>query len=190
MKHLNTPVLVVWSAMALLAFAPGIATATTLEVGGTAKTEQVELTGTLKAGTSMTFKTTAGLFLNRCGSSHLQAATASPFTDTKVTGPLALGVGLCEEFIAGTGGSLYIEHISGTTNGTVFWENAEWKISTVVGQLNCKMGAGTDIGTLTGVASGHATLDVNAILNCPFLPSVRWEATYTITSPTGLGIVS
>ena len=98
---------------------------------------------------------------------------------------------MCEEFIGATGGSqLYIEHISGTTNGTVFWENGEWRISTVIGELNCKTGEGTDIGTLTGTATGHATLDVNAILNCPFLPSVRWVATHTITSPTGLGIVS
>ena len=55
--------------------------------------------------------------------------------------------------------------------------------------MNCKTGEGTAIGNLTGVASGHATMEINATLNCgPHLSSARWTGTYTVTSPTGLGV--
>jgi hypothetical protein len=50
---------------------------------------------------------------------------------------------------------------------------------------------GTDVGTLTGKASGFETFDLNAIINCGvFLPSTKWEAKYEVTSPEGLGVTS
>jgi hypothetical protein len=50
-------------------------------------------------------------------------------------------------------------------------------------------GTGTDVGTLTGVKEGTATMDINAILNCGFfLPSAKWQATYTVTNPANLGV--
>ena len=86
-------------------------------------------------------------------------------------------------------GSFGIEHIAGTTNGTVASLAAEVTFGTAFGTANCKTGVGTDIGTLTGVKAGLATLDVNAVLNCGFLvPSAIWQASYTITIPERLGV--
>ena len=46
------------------------------------------------------------------------------------------------------------------------------------GTLTCTT-SNTDIGTLTGVKEGNATMDINAVLNCgAFLPSAKWEGTY------------
>ncbi|HEX6204942.1 MAG TPA: hypothetical protein VFZ29_03950, partial [Solirubrobacterales bacterium] len=79
--------------------------------------------------------------------------------------------------------------IPGTTNGTVFSEEAEITVGSPFGTLNCKTNAGVDLGTLTGTKEGHATIDVNAVLNCGFLmPSATLKGTYTVTSPTGLGV--
>jgi hypothetical protein len=46
--------------------------------------------------------------------------------------------------------------------------------------------AGTDIGTLTGVSSGNATIHLFAVLTCGI--SVKWEGTYTTT--TAIGVVA
>jgi hypothetical protein len=67
----------------------------------------------------------------------------------------------------------------------------EWTISTAFGTVNCKTGTGTDLGTLTGVSSGNATMHINAVLNCGFLlPSATFKGTYTVTSPSGLGVTA
>jgi hypothetical protein len=42
---------------------------------------------------------------------------------------------------------------------------------------------------MTGVKEGNATMDINAALFCGGISS-KWEATYTVTSPSGLGVVS
>jgi hypothetical protein len=57
------------------------------------------------------------------------------------------------------------------------------------GVVTCKTG-NTVIGTVTGVATGSATLDVNAVLSCSALGTLRWEGTYLFTSPNGLGLVN
>jgi hypothetical protein len=59
------------------------------------------------------------------------------------------------------------------------------------GKLHCKTntGEGSDIGTLTGVSSGQATLDLNAIVICDPI-TVRMTGTYVITAPGGLGVTS
>jgi hypothetical protein len=85
-------------------------------------------------------------------------------------------------------GSLSIKWISGT-NGTVTSSEAEFTTGSPFGTLNCKTGAGTHLGTLTGVASGHATVDINAALSCSGVSS-KWEAEWVITTPTGLGVVA
>jgi hypothetical protein len=46
----------------------------------------------------------------------------------------------------------------------------------------------TDIGTLTGKASGTAVIDITAVLNCgSILPTVRWVGTYNLTTSAGAG---
>jgi hypothetical protein len=62
--------------------------------------------------------------------------------------------------------------------------------STIFGaSMICAIGAGTDIGTITGALSGWAKMDINAVVNYGFLaPSAKWEGSYRFTSPTGLGV--
>lgn len=190
------------AALALMALAgAGGASATTLEVEGTPKNEAVAITATLAEGSSMELKTTSGGFANTCTASHVRGATASPFSDTGVGGPLnELSFGTCtnEKIVVHKPGNLRFAWVSGTTNGTVTSSGAEVTVPSPIGNLNCKTGAGIDIGTLTGVTKAqeeaefpirHATLHLNVVINCGFLvPSAKWAGSYTLTSPTGLGV--
>jgi hypothetical protein len=102
-------------------------------------------------------------------------------------------MGGCKEnpIVVENAGSLTVENISGTTNGTVRSIGAKVKTPSPFGTLTCVTAAapGTDLGTLTGVASGNATMAVNASLNCGLI-TAKWTATYTVTTPTGLGVTS
>ena len=163
---------------------------TTLEVGGTPKGEPVEITASLETGTLITLSKTDGSIANACDTSHVHGTT-SVFTGSKVTGALsALTFESCTRPVTvHKAGKLYVEHIASTTNGTVSSEEAEVTVSTPFGTVNCKTGEGTDIGTLTGVKEGNATIDINAVLNCGvLLPSATWKGSYTVTSPSGLGV--
>jgi hypothetical protein len=107
-----------------------------------------------------------------------------------VTGAVSsLTFGSCTKTVTvDKAGKLYVEYTSGT-NGTVFSEEAEVTVLTPLfeAEVNCKTGTGTDIGTLTGVASGTATMDINAVLNCGFLlPSATWKGSYTVSSALGV----
>lgn len=152
------------------------------------------MTASLAPGTSSITELTDGSLPNTCTTSHISWTTASPFTTTNVTGPVSsLSFANCTRPVTvHKPGQFYVRHITGTTNGTLFWENADVTESTPIGTLTCTTSAaGNHIGTITGVASGHATLHINAVLNCGFLaPSFLWTATYVVTSPTGLGVVA
>jgi hypothetical protein len=117
------------------------------------------------------------------------------YTGDSLTGPLTEGAnGLkfsnCtrEPVTVHKSGELHITWTSGT-NGTVTSSGAEVTTGSPFGTINCKTGEGTHLGTLTGVAAGKATMDINAVLSCSGISS-KWEATYTVTSPEGLGVVS
>jgi hypothetical protein len=110
-----------------------------------------------------------------------------------VTGAVnTLTFGTCtrEPVTTHKGGTLHIKWIEGTTNGTVTSSGAEVTTGSPFGTLNCKTGEGTHLGTLKGVAktTEHATMEINAVLSCSGISS-KWEATYTVTSPTGLGVI-
>ncbi|HEY5942305.1 MAG TPA: hypothetical protein VIT89_05515 [Solirubrobacterales bacterium] len=191
MKYLKMLGIAAVAAMALTAFAASSSGATTLEVGGVPKNEKVEITASLKSGTSTTLSRTDGSLANTCTASHLSGSTESPFTGTRVTGPVSsLSFSSCDRPVTvDKAGKLYVEHIAGTTNGTVFSEEAEVTVGSIFGTLTCRTFEGTDIGTLTGGKEGHATLHIDAVLNCGFaVPSATWKGTYTVTSPTGLGV--
>jgi hypothetical protein len=194
MKHLKMIGLAAVAATALSAFfGAGSASATTLEAGGFIQNQSVALTLTLKPQTSMITENTPGNILNTCTGSHIAASTVSPFTAATVTAPVSSlsATGCNNSTTVHKAGTLHIQHIVKTTNGTVSSSGLELtKFSQLFGTyLNCKTGAGTHLGTLTGVASGHATLHVNAWLDCGIIPA-RWTATYIATSPTGLGVVA
>jgi len=168
------------------------ASATTLEVEGEPKTEQVTITASLESSTSVVLTNTSGSIQNTCAGSHVHGNTQSPYSGTYVTGPVtSLSFSGCTRKVTvHNAGKLYVEHIAGTTNGTVSSEEAEVTTEIpLVGYVTCKTDGGKDLGTLTGVGSGHATLHVSAVLNCgALLPSAKLAATYVVTSPTGLGV--
>jgi hypothetical protein len=88
-------------------------------------------------------------------------------------------------------GKLAVAWLSGTTNGTVISSEAEVtaKSTTFGVSIVCKTGAGTDIGTFTGVKEGEATMDISASVDCGLFSAIL-EGTGTVTSPAGLGVES
>jgi hypothetical protein len=191
MKYTKILGLVAAAAMALMAFA-STASATTLEVNGVKQTGAVSISASLKSGTSALLSDTFGALANTCTVSTVEGST-SVFTGTAVSGPLsALSFSSCNQGnpTVHTKGSVSVENIAGTTNGTVRSIGANVTMPSPFGTLTCVTAAspGTDIGTATGVSSGNATVDVNAVLNCGI--TVKLTGTYTDTSPTGLGSTS
>lgn len=178
-------------AMAQLAISAGFASATTLEIGGVTQNKSVTLDASLKSGTSAVIVTTSGSFADTCNFSTLKGSTASPYTGAMVGGVVStLAFSGCTHGTRVVNrGTISIAHAGGT-NGTVRSTSALINVdSTTFGvTMECTT-SDTHLGTLTGVSSGHATLHVNAVVNCGFfVPSARWLADYTFTSPTGLGV--
>jgi hypothetical protein len=182
------------AALALMAF-DSTASATTLEVKGVKQTTEITIEASLKAGTSTLQSDTSGFFANTCTASTIKVKDSTKVTGTEVEGPVeTLSWGTvatpCKEGnpTVDAKGSLSFERIGTTTNGTVKSKNAKWTMPSALGTLTCTTPiGGTDLGTLTGVASGNATIDLNAVLACGI--SAKWTGTYTVTSPGGLGVV-
>jgi hypothetical protein len=204
MRQLKLLGLAATAALALTAmFGAAGAWATTLEETGVTKNSSVTLTLSLKSGTSSITRDTAAFSQNTCTTSNVHGST-TVFTGASVTGPLtghtakekeegklpSSGMsfsGCTRPVTVHDPGTLEITYTSGT-NGTVASEETLVTIGSAFGILTCDTGATTKIGTLTGVAGGSATMDVNAVLNCGIFPSAKWEATYVVTSPDGLGV--
>jgi hypothetical protein len=193
MHHLKMIGLAALAAMALMAVAAGSASATTLEIHGVTKNSSVSLEASLKAGSSAILRQTSADFVDTCTSSTVKGAT-STFTGTTVSGGIStLTFGNCTHTThVHKPGSLSVEHIKNTTNGTVRSSGAQVTVqSTTFGAtLNCTAN-NTHLGVLTGTAdtTKHASLKINAVVNCGFfVPSALWEGEYTVTSPTGLGV--
>lgn len=196
MKHLKKPGLTALAAFVLMAIGAASASATTLEVNGVAQNQSVAMSASLESGTSTLLKFTDGTIANTCTESSASGAT-STFTASSsgaIGGPVsALSFTGCTSspVTVDVRGSLSVEWISGTTNGTVRSVGAEVTVAAPPFTLTCRTGTGVDIGTVTGKATGgHATVDISAVLNCGFpAPSMTWVGSYVVTSPTGLGIL-
>ena len=181
------------AAMALTAFAASSASATTLEEGGTTKNAAVTIEASLQTGTKSVWGRTDGSLANECSLATMKGKTVSSFTGTSVTSPIAkadLTFTSCTRPVeTDEGGVLHVAHTDPGTNGTVSSSGTFVTVGSPFGTLPCKTGGGVDIGTLTGTASGHAQVDISAVMSCGFLsPSITWKGTYTVTSPTGLGV--
>ncbi|HEY5941674.1 MAG TPA: hypothetical protein VIT89_02280 [Solirubrobacterales bacterium] len=191
MKSLKMLGLAAVAAMAFTAFAVSSASATTLEVGGVTQAGAVTITASAEEST--TLARTDGTFANTCTVSHVHGTT-TVLTGLTITGPISsLTLTNCARPVTvHKPGAFEIIHIPGTTDGTVYWENSETTMGSPFGTLNCKTGATTHVGILTGVdgtPSTHATVDINAVTNCGFLvPSATWKGSLWITTPTGLGV--
>jgi len=191
MKYLKILGIAAVAAMALMAVTAGIASATTGEIGGVVQNSSFTITTSLKAGTSAILKDTAGISSNTCTASSGSGTTSSPFTGATLTGVgTTMSMSSCarEPVIGDKTGTLHFTWTSGT-NGTVTSSGAEITTSSPFGTLNCKTGEGTHLGTFTGVKVGNATMDVNAVISCSGISS-KFEATYSVTSPSGLGAVN
>jgi hypothetical protein len=190
MKYLKMLGLAAVAAMALMAVAAGSASAATLATGGVAENASITLNATLASGTSALLKDSAGTTTDTCTTSEVKGKTTT-FTGTPA-GPIeTLTFGNCSHTTTVLAkGSLSVTRIGETTNGTVSSSGAEVTVvSTAFGvSAVCKTGAGTDIGTLTGVKTGKATMDINGKISCGILGTSTWTGTYTVTSPEGLGV--
>jgi hypothetical protein len=186
------------AAMALMAFA-STASATTLETKGVAVNAEETIHATLEAGTSALLADTGGFFANTCTEStmfgHTEKDSTGDYTGPTVAVQITtLTFNKCKEepVVVDTPGTLTITHITGTTNGTVRSIGAKVTSPSPFGALTCTTAAspGTDVGTVTGVKEGSATMDINAVLNCGFfLPSAKWQGSYSITTPN-LGVTA
>jgi hypothetical protein len=186
MRYLKIFGLAALPAMALMmSVGGGAALATTLSVGGVNQTGSVNLRWSIKFG--LTIKDTSGFSANTCTTSEVAGSTASPFSGTTVTEAVSsLTFSNCSEPVTvHKNGTLHYAYTSGT-NGTVSSSGTEFTTDGPFGYLNCTTGTSTTLGTLTGVSSGSATMDLNAVLNCGI--SVRWSGGFYITSPAGVGV--
>ena len=194
MKYLKMLGLAVMAATALTALAgAGTASATTIEVEGNAQNKTVAFTASAKSGTTMFFKDTFGLTADTCTSSEFNGDTTSPFTNTSGVNATLLEFYLTNCVSKKTkvlkAGKLSFEWTK-NTEGVV--RSIESEITVWDNILNqsdtCKTGTAI-LGTLAGVATGQATLTLNAVLSCEINGSLRWTGTYVFTSPNGFGLV-
>jgi hypothetical protein len=180
------------AALALMAFA-STASATTLSTKGVAVNTAETIEATLQSGSSALLNDTSGFFANTCTGSTVKGSDSTATTGTRVQGPIGtLAFKPCtrEEVIADTNGELSVESIAGTTNGTVRSIGAKVTVPSPFGLLTCitAPGEGTDIGTITGVKEGNATMHISAALNCGSI-TAKWTGTYTVTT-LNLGVES
>jgi hypothetical protein len=86
-------------------------------------------------------------------------------------------------------GGFEIQHLAGTTNGTVAINGLKFKIKDTIFGLECTVALSGTVGTLTGAtsATGTATLDiVKALVSWGLCGTAELTATFSITTPTGL----
>jgi len=192
MKILRTFGLAALSLAAFLPATAAVASATELYKWTSATARETVKSGTaveatLLPGSSSIFKDGSGASFDTCTSSSLSGQTAGA-GGTVVPVPLA-GVVLtnCGHTThVVKPGELTIEHITGTTNGTVRWSGLEFTVySTQFGiQILCKTGAAAHLGTLTGASGpGQASLHVDGSVTCTVFGKMTWTGTYVVTTP-------
>lgn len=189
MKILSTLGLTAVGVLCTVAVAAPGASATTLEIEGITKNESLTMESSIKAGYSANLRDTFGTSINTCLNGTSTGSTTSPYSSTTITGTGSiLQLSSCKRpSVVHKFGTLHISHISDTTNGTVTSSGAEVTTNSPFGTITCETGEGTHLGTLTGVSSGHAEMDVNVTIVCSGI-SLKWTATRVITVPTGLGV--
>ena len=203
MRYLKILVLAAMAAVSLLAITgAGTASATELYKLTAPNPNDTlgagtELEMTTQAGTSTVWKQTHNLgsgTVNTCTSGltrsriELAGGGEGVHPSGKVTG---MGFSLCASLLGVLkAGVLEIQHVPGTTNGTVISKEAEITVQSPVFGVSCiiKTGAGTKTGTLTGATSntGFATFHVDAALPYGICGIADLTATFLVTKPTGL----
>jgi hypothetical protein len=172
----------------------GPASATTLEVETATQNQSATFSASLSEGTSLILKDKNGVTNDTCTGSEFWGATEGSFSGPTVSGKLAsLSITGCSDTShVLSPGWLSFGWTSGT-NASVTSSGEEWTSKSTVFGISaiCKTGSGTNIGTLTGVKTGHAIIHISATtLNCGVLGTSAMSGTYTVTSPIGLGVES
>jgi hypothetical protein len=193
----------VFGALAMTALAvASSASATTLETKGVAENAAVTLKTTIAPGGSFLESETFGVTVNTCTTSTVEGTTVSPFTVADpgtIGGPITTlswsncteGNPVVETDAAGRAlnGTFNVQHIAGTTSGTVRWNGSKIVTPSPFGFITCTTN-NTVIGTINGKKEGTATFTVNAVVPCTVVMSLKWSGTYTFTSPSNLGVVA
>jgi hypothetical protein len=195
MKHVKMLGLAAVAAAALMAFVgAGTASATTLTgVGGS-----VLKTGTtIHAVNSGIAKLTTSFKTIECSKSTVQGKTTSE-TGTAVTGNveiLTFEECNCEVKVLNKG-SLSIERIGATSNGTLKSSGAEVTAtcSSIFGNVHCIYAtSNTDLGTLTGgttAVMGISSADIPRLsTNALCDEGANWDATYKVDNPDTLNVI-
>jgi hypothetical protein len=196
MRHLKQFGFVAASALLLMVLlGPSSASATELyqSTGEPSDTlaAGTEIAASLASGSSLLIKDEFGITENTCTGSEIKGKTEAA-TGTSVSFPASTLTFSCsDKMTIDSAGNMAIKWTSGT-NGELISSGAEITIqSTFFGATAlCKTGTGTKLGTVTGTAFGskHATIDINAAINCPLFERAILSGTYTVTTPTGLGV--
>jgi hypothetical protein len=204
MKYVKMLGLAAVAAMALMAFVgAGSASATVLCSTNTSPCPagqkwptgtQIEFTVT--SGTSANWEETAGNVLETCTSGKIKGEITNAGSSTEAVKIKATEVSWtsCNVPTTTTGlGSLEIQNISGTSNGTLTMGSGFKFTQNTVLFGSCVYGSGTgiDMGTLTGGAAGSVGIDVNTVLGggegvC--CPSAKWSEHFTLTGPSGTAL--
>lgn len=196
MRQLKRLAVIGLAPMAIGAFlATDVASATTLAIGGSPKNNSLGITFADVKNGPIVWKRTSGPVQNECKDPHAYFETTGSFTGTTVGGPVSdLTYHECNKSVTvDQAGSLTIERVGSSTNGTVKSSGTEVTVFSEEFNLyiTCKTGSGTDIGELVGSGdvTKHAVLIINTVLNCGFVvPSANVEGLYVVAEPTGLGV--
>jgi hypothetical protein len=205
MKHLKMLGLAALAVMGLMAFlGAGTASAARLEINTTPTANdsvplRTRVTATLEPGTTATLSDEFGFEHDTCTSStvegEIERDTTSPTPVNPQGAVRTLTFGGCSETTTVLArGELILEHITGTTNGTVVSRGARVSLFSTILNETCTADttAGTPIGTLTGAGHGlsNATIDVSARLTLTGcgISRGRWVGRYEVTSPARLTV--
>ena len=199
MKHLRTIALAVMAAMALMAFGAGTASATTLENGTEPFTHPTEIVASLTGTARLTDSN--GNLLDTCAGGGVSGPVTQTGSSTETVKGTVAAAGLTWTGCTATthtlqGGELEIHHIAGTSDGTV--TGTTFEVTVNIG-VSCTYGLSTTdtmvhLGTLKG--DDHTpVLDIEKTVVkrgggflCP--GTAIWDATYHVTSPTGLTVTA
>lgn len=178
------------TALGALAGAPS-ASASTIAITGVPQNRSLEITTSLAPGGSVLLTDTFGASANTCTQYEETKHTVAPFSGTTVNLAFThLLISGCTEGSPSidSGGTSTIERISGTSNGTVRSNGTKITWPSFFGTITCTT-SNTDIGTITGAKEGSATMDLNGVLSCSLLGSVRISGTLVLTSPHAVTMV-
>ena len=155
---------------------------------------KTQLEANLTFGESI-FELSSGFIFSVCKEEALSAAISNPGgPSTSVTASVnGLKFVKCEGFAKTVlkFGSLKINHIPGTHNGTVVVDEAEWTFI-VPGEVDCRWGINNGtVGVLTGGSNPvlHVHMTMPRLFGFPcygYEEEVRWTSSFTFTAPTPL----